>query len=1150
MKRTDKKTSFKIDKKIYLVFFVLIIIAITNAIVSTYTIDKSKRITTEIGTVTNPSLSQLFEMNQLVTKSRMYVTNWVYLQNNKNDKESLARINRQTDPEGKNKLLVLVRSWDNNAAEDSLKKVFDDYEQLMQYESQIMHDLVSFDDYQDPMKKFAAEDLIETQIIPRSYAIASLLSKITEQKKAEAAVKQDKMIYSFSMLTVVVLGLALLIILSVVTITFFMSTNIILPVMQIRELILQMSKGELPHLNMKIPKNAVGEMALALRSLMDGLRRTSSFAKEIGTGNFSSPFEPLSENDVQGKALIEMRDQLKAANESDALRNWTTEGIALMGNILQKHSDNLEELTNEIVSTIVNYAGLQQAAIFLLEGTGSRNMSIQLSGYYAINNKMLNAKKYELKEGLIGQCIASNQKIYISNLEDPFFTIKSGLGESSVCCVALIPLFAAGNVLGAIEIASLHELSQVKVDFLERIAEPVSLSIYSMKSNLLTKQLLEDSMKQADALTAQKQDLRWANEELTNKSKLLELSQEELKSQQEELKQMNTELEKKARLLEEQNFAIEEARQSLVFKAQQLEQSSKYKSAFLANMSHELRTPLNSVLILAKLLSENKTQNLSEKQIEHATIIYKSGTDLLLLINDILDLSKIEAGKIELNNDKFDTQDIASDIQSLFKELANEKGINFSVTIAKDFPAELFSDKMRLSQILKNLLSNAFKFTPKAGKVMLNIGLAPKDAIFKNQKLYQTDKVILFAVSDTGIGIPEDKQKIIFEAFQQADGSTSRKFGGTGLGLAISRELSVLLGGDLVLHSIENSGSTFTIYLPHQSSTDEQLLTSATSFSNELAEEKPVLKNIGSLPFKNNEILDDRNNIKDGDKKILIVEDDIPFAKLLIDCSHEFGCKAVVAVQGDAAINYANLFHPDIIILDMQLPVIDGWTVLKQLKENAVLKHIPVFVVSAMDKKLLGLQMGATGYFTKPASREEINKIFASVSQPSMVEESVAAATVTDTKKSGSPAYVPFVNSPSVPAHSDSEALKDILNGKTVLLADDDMRNIYSLSTILESEGLNVICAYDGLEAIEKLKQNPSVEIVLMDIMMPNMNGYEAMALIRKEEKYKQLPIIAITAKAMQGDREKCIEAGASDYIPKPVNIEQLVSVMKAWMYK
>lgn len=1148
MENNLKKRSFKIDKKIYLVFIALIAIAITNAVVSTYTINKSKDITTEIGRVTSPSLAQLFEMNELVTKSRMYITNWVYLQNNKSDKESLIKLNHQTYPEVKNKLGLLINSWNKPSAVANLKKVYVEYEHLVYYEDQIMNELVNFDDYQDPMKKFAAEELLETEIIPRSLAIAALLSNITEEKKAESADKQEKMISSFSMLTVVVLGLALLIILSVIAVTFFMSASIISPVMNMRSIILRMSKGELPALNISIPKNAVGEMMLALSSLMEGLRRRSSFVKEVGNGNFDLQFEPLSDDDTQGKALIEMRDHLKIANEKDALRNWSSEGMALLGGVLQRNSDNLEKLAEEIAAVVVNHVGVNQAGIFLVDAKNSSELNIRLFGYYSLNKKIQFSEKYKLKEGLIGQCISSNQKIYLNHLEAPHLNLESDSGKSHSGCLIIVPLVAAGNVLGAIEVASLQELSKTKIDFIEKIAEPIALSIYSVRANLLTKQLLEDSMKQADELTAQKQELRWANEELMKNSKLLGLSQEELKAQQDELRQMNTELEMKAHLLQEQNIAIEEARQSLVFKARQLEQSSKYKSAFLANMSHELRTPLNSVLILAKLLAENKAKNLTEKQIEHASVIYKSGNDLLMLINDILDLSKIEAGKIELHNEQFVTEELATDMQSLFNELANEKGIMFSVTIEKGFPTQLLLDKMRLSQIIKNLLSNAFKFTPKDGKVILKMEYAPKDSIFKNQKLYKTKRVIAISVMDTGIGIPEDKQKIIFEAFQQADGSTSRKFGGTGLGLAICRELSLLLDGDLVLHSIEGSGSTFTIYLPHQPSDKEELITNETLVIKENKKEKTATKK-GSLacllPFKYNEILDDRSTLSNTDKKVLIIEDDVPFAKMLLDCCHEFGFKAIVAVQGNDGFNYAKHFVPDIIILDMQLPVVDGWTVLKQLKKDKSVKHIPVYIISAMDKKPLGIEMGAKGYLTKPTSKEEINKIF-SAEGAFAIEEVVEEAVVNSVNKK----KVRVLNATSVKAPPIANKLKDLLKGKTVLMADDDMRNIYSLTATLEAEGLQVICAYDGKDAIEKLIQNPSIDLILMDIMMPNMDGYETIRKIREEEKYKQIPIIAITAKAMQGDREKCIEAGASDYIPKPINIDQLLSVMKAWIYK
>lgn len=1154
MKLLEQKGSFKIDKKIYVVFFVLITIAISNAVVSTYTIDKSKNITNEIGTVTEPSLMQLFEMNQLVVKSRMYITNWVYLQNNKGDKDDLTDLNRKTYPEVKSKLLALTAHWKNKNDVDSMKRVFVEYDQLIFYENQIMLELINFDDYQDPMKKFAAEEMIETQILPRTQTLAGLLSFITEKKKAEAVVKQESMIESFSMLTVVVLGLAVLIILSVVAITFFMSKNIIRPVMRIRGVILQMSKGELPKLDMNIPKNAVGEMVLALNSLIDGLKQTSSFAKEIGNGNFSSHFEPLSENDLQGKALLEMSERLKTASEADALRSWTTEGVAMMGTVLQQHVESVEKLTEEVVRTIARYVDVQQAGVFLKEIDDNDEEQIKLYGYYAVNNKLMTAKKYELKEGLIGQCIASNQKIFLRDLEDPYFTIDSGLGKSGNCFLAIIPLFAAGRVLGAIEVACLKELPQIKLEFLEKIAEPVALSIYSAKANLLTKQLLEESMKQADELSAQKQELRWANEELMNKSKLLELSQEELKMQQEDLKQMNSELEMKAQLLQEQNLAIEEARQSLVFKAKQLEQSSQYKSSFLANMSHELRTPLNSVLILAKLLAENKSQNLSAKQIEHASVIYKSGNDLLMLINDILDLSKIEAGKIELHHEKITTDEFSFDVQSLFKELANEKGIKFSINTDQDFPAHIFTDKMRLSQIVKNLLSNAFKFTPKEGQVQLNFGFAPKDAIFKNQQLYKTDKVISVSVVDTGIGIPEDKQKIIFEAFQQADGSTSRKFGGTGLGLAISRELSVLLGGDLVLHSIEGSGSTFTVFLPLLSESSDQV--SGTSIeTNEIETDQSNTQSHSNLiiPFRENEILDDRNNILPGDKKLLIVEDDFPFAKTLIDCCHEYGYKGIIALQGDDGLSYVKQFKPDLIILDMQLPVVNGWSVLKQLKEDAAFKNTPVYIISAMDKKPLGIEMGAKGYLTKPIRKEDLAAIFAAETNIAGMIEPEAQISATANKKGNENMNKHArTRSVSTPVLIQTPAIgnKNSLNGKTVLIADDDMRNIYSLSTILESEGLTVICASDGNEAIEKLKENKSIEIILMDIMMPNKNGYDAILEIREMELYKGLPIIAITAKAMQGDREKCIDAGASDYITKPVNTEQLLSVMNAWMYK
>lgn len=1120
-----------LDKKINAAFFVIILIAILNAAVSSFTFINNKRTTEQIARVINPSVEELYEMEFVIIKTRIFINNWVYLQNNRPDKNEILTIYQYKYPQTRRALLSLSANWHNETERDSLKNIFTGYEKMMVAVNNITTTLSVFDDYQDPVKKFVAENIIETEIVPHTQSLLRQIESITASKKLEAGMAQNNMLFSLSAMLGIILGLALIIIVSIVAVSVFMSKSILSPVMKIREVILQMSRGELPLVNLRIPKNAVGETMLALTQLIDGLKRTSSFANEIGKGNFDSAFTPLSENDEQGKSLIEMRGRLRIANEADTQRHWIAEGLARFSKIMQTHTDNLQDLTDNIINNIVNYTGAHQAALFLVDNS-PQGTTINMVSYYALNNKLRRARSIELKEGLIGQAVSSNKKIVVQNIDDAYFSIETGLSKSKTCCVAIIPLFAGGRVIGVVEIASTNEISEILLGFLEKIAEPLAMSIFSVRANIMTKQLLEETIKQADEMAAQKQELRWANDELTNKSKLLELSQEELKAQQDDLRQMNTELEMKAHLLQEQNLAIEEARQSLSFKAKQLEQSSKYKSAFLANMSHELRTPLNSVLILAKMLSENKNGNLTEKQIEHASVIFKAGNDLLMLINDILDLSKIEAGKIELTMEQISTAEIISDMQSLFAVLANEKGITFSVDCKKTFPTFLFTDRLRVEQIIKNLLSNALKFTPKNGKVELSFGCAPSDTIYKNERLYQSKEVLFISVTDSGIGIPEDKQKIIFEAFQQADGSTSRKFGGTGLGLAISRELCIMLGGDLVLKSIEGTGSTFTIYLPHTPTDLPVSELSEGSF------------HIDAGFIRPNEILDDRNNIQPNDKTLVIIEDDIPFAKMLIDLCHEFQYKAVVAVQGDDGLDYARRFKPKKIILDMQLPVVDGWSVLKTLKEDNELKNIPVYIISGMEKRSLGLKMGATGYITKPASKEDILKIF--VSEEIIATTYATMPIVATTSTASNPGH----EQSSITLTPQDENHKNTLTGKKVLIVDDDMRNIYSLSAILDAEGMYVLTAYDGIEGLKIMNETMDVDLVLMDIMMPNMDGYEAIRDIRKMDRYKTLPIIAITAKAMNEDRDKCLEAGASDYISKPVNTKQLINVMNAWLHK
>ncbi len=967
---------YNLDKKLYLVFIALVIIAITNAVVITYNTEKSNRISIEITEVTSPTVTSLAEMENVVARSRMYITNWVYVSAGQSDKENLLRLNTIEYPRLKIRLSKLSASWNNPDHSSQLREIFAQYDKIISYEQQISRQLVTQEDYLDPLKKYAAEEILQSNIIPSSRSLAANLEKLTRIKYNESEFRHHDMQMAFFIMKAVLINLAIFIILAVLFMTYYVTNKFLKPVMRVRENILQMGRGELPRMSLSIPRNTVGEMAIALRSLINSLKRTSSFANEIGKGNFTSHFQPLSEDDVLGKSLIEMREKLRTANEEDAIRNWTAEGLATVTSILQKNANTIVELTDAITETLVNYVGVNQAAIFLVEQEDGNEKKIGLSSQYALNGKLRKASPSELGEGLIGQAILSNKKTYISSLKDPYFTINSGLGASKSCSVAIFPLFAGGTVLGALEIASLSELSEVKLKFLENISEPIAMNIFTVRSNLTTKNLLSDSIKQADELTAQKQEMRWANEELVSKSELLEKSQVELERQQDELKKAYDDLEMKAQLLEEQNLIVEDARQSLSFKAQQLEQSNKYKSAFLANMSHELRTPLNSVMILARILAENKKGNLSDKQVEHANVIHKSGNDLLMIINDILDFSKIEAGKIELNMQEMRSYDVADNMKNMFTEIAAEKSIDFSVKLADDFPDKITTDRMRLEQVIKNLVSNAIKFTHGKGKVVLSMEMAAPGSLKEHDAFRNEDKVMAISVTDTGIGIPEDKQKLVFEAFKQVDGSNSRKYGGTGLGLTISRELCVLLGGDLTLQSVEGSGSTFTIHLPGTPA--------------------PVQKSRSAAPEKK-----------------------------------EAAGSSVPALINEGAGNP----HPG-------------------------------------------------------------------------------------------------------------------LAGKTILIADDDMRNIYSLSVMLETEGMHVVVANNGLEALNKLEEQPGVDIVLMDIMMPEMDGYDAIRAARENPKLKALPIIAITAKAMKEDRQKCLDAGASDYLSKPIRSEILFATLASWIGK
>ncbi|MGZ8830135.1 MAG: response regulator, partial [Thermoanaerobaculia bacterium] len=871
-----------------------------------------------------------------------------------------------------------------------------------------------------------------------------------------------------------------------------------------------------------------------------------------------------------------------------------------------------------------------------------------------------------------------------------------------------------GEVKAVIELASFLPFSQIHQLFLDQLAETVGVVINMIAANMRTAELLEQSQSltlelqsQSEELRNQQDELKRSNAELEAQATTLRTSEELLKDQQEELQQVNEELEEKASLLAEQNRKVESkneeveaARLALEEKAEQLALSSKYKSEFLANMSHELRTPLNSLLILARLLGENKDGNLTPKQVEFAQTILSSGSDLLSLINDVLDLSKVEAGKMDVTPTDVQLEEVKDFVQRNFDALADQKGLTFNVDLASDLPPAIHTDGGRLQQVLKNLLSNAFKFTHE-GNVTLTVRRAEKGRRFQNQVLEKSSEVLAFAVTDTGVGIPKEKQRLIFEAFQQADGTTSRKYGGTGLGLSISREIARLLGGEIRVESTEDKGSTFTLFLPAryvpldrgpnwQPSDDSQnyISSSRQAQPNKYAEEskwaaprttpgpgspsrasasrdqrrrspggvgdalqyRPERRSVAQTV-----IPDDREAIEEGDRTVLIVENDQNFARVLLDMARDKGFKGVVELDGGAGLMTAREVRPDAITLDVDMPGMNGLEVLDRLKRDPETRHIPVHIISGVEQKREGLKAGAMAYLTKPVSKDALDDAFSRISsfidtvpksllvvedndaqRQSIVEliahddvDIVAVGSAedalmqlenrrfdcmvldlglkgemtgfdllekvkSDTAKSELPIIIytgrelSAQDETRIKKYAETIILKDVKSperlldetalflhrieaklpeqkrkmlehlhdadsvvaGKKVLVVDDDVRNIFSLTSMLEDHGMVVRFAENGRQALDQLNKDPEVDAVLMDIMMPEMDGYETTRAIREMEQFKTLPIIALTAKAMKGDREKCIAAGASDYITKPVDTDQLLSLLRVWLYR
>ncbi len=1028
-----------------------------------------------------------------------------------------------------------------------------------------------------------------------------------------------------------------------------------------------------------------------IRGITQALGNAIATAERIAGGDWDFEVEVVS-RDETGKllnAMHLMRDALKRKRDEDKRIERRKTQLAEL-NDRMRGDMNTDQLASNVLTYLVQALDAQVGAFYMFDEEGRR---LKLVSSYAFTRRKSTSNEYALGESLVGQAALEQKQILLSNVPDGYIAVSSGLGEAAPRNVIVTPIVHEKELKAVIEVAALRPFDDDDLVLLESAVDAIAISINTAQARVKLATFVEELQGKTDELErqktalhkvnddlerqamelaaseaklqAQQEELRATNEELEAQAQALRASEESLQAQQEELRVTNEELEEQARLLAEQkqemaraNEQLEQAKQILEDKNNALEMSSKYKSEFLSTMSHELRTPLNSILILSNALAENKKGTLDEKQVEHARVIHSAGSDLLGLINDILDLAKVESGKMSVVIDEINLKELGQHMVRSFRHVAENRGITFDVEVLDPLPSEaVFTDRQRLEQVLRNMFSNAFKFTHKGG-VTLTIRGADQAKIDAGHLRISAENMIAFEVRDTGIGIPKDKQQVIFEAFQQADGTTSRKYGGTGLGLTISRELSHLLGGEIQLLSEgENTGSTFIIYVPVGNADMVQKDAEQEAFEARLAaiaqQYEKGEKGERKVEASGEAASEEHFSVKE--KTVLIIEDDGDFAKVLGSLAEDYGLEAVVCEDGESGLDYARKYRPSAIILDVGLPGMSGWDVMEKLKEDQRTKAIPVHFLSGDDQRGKALKMGAIDFLTKPVTKEQIvnafHKIEGAISKNVrkllVVEDNEVAhvglrelfdqkgveiklvATGEDAfealrndvfdcmildltlpdinglqllermHETDSAAGMPVIvytgkdltreeeqqlrkyadriilktersaerllNEASLflhwlesnmPAASKGKKVEkvdhreDIFAGKKVLVVDDDMRNIYAMSASLEEMGFEITIANNGIEALEAMDASPDFDLVLMDIMMPEMDGYEAMKRIRAQERFKSVPMIALTAKAMKDDRAKCIEAGANDYCSKPVDMEKLTALMRVWLHK
>jgi HAMP domain-containing protein/signal transduction histidine kinase/CheY-like chemotaxis protein len=974
-------------------------------------------------------------------------------------------------------------------------------------------------------------------------------------------------------------------------------------------------------------KDLTGNVNLLAANLTTQVRAIAEVATAVTKGDLTRSIQVEAKGEVSELKdnLNTMILNLRETTDSNREQDWLKTNLAKFTGMLQGQRD-LNTVGSMLLNELAPLVRAQQGTIYHLGSTNGDAHLRLLSSYAHVNNDRL-AETIELGEGLVGQCAREKRRILLTDVPADFVTISSSLGTSNRINIVVLPVLFEGEAKAVIELAAFQGFSELNLNFLDQLTQSIGVVLNTIEATMRTEGLLTQSQQLTVELQSRQSELQKTNEELGMKAKLLAAQ--------------NAEVERK-------NAEVEQARHALEEQAAELALTSKYKSEFLANMSHELRTPLNSILILSQQLADNSPGTLTPKQIEFSRNINSSGSDLLNLINDILDLSKIESGTVTVEVEDISFSRLHENINRNFRHVAEAKNLPFHVHFSNELPSAMTSDPKRLQQILKNLLSNAVKFTAH-GHVDVRVDLVTEGWSPDHPVLEAANQVVAFAVEDTGIGIAPEKQRLIFEAFQQADAGTSRKYGGTGLGLAISRELAVLLGGEIKLASVYGQGSTFTLFLPVHYSGPNAAKFATTAGSNSGHRELTVLP---VAPVEH--IEDDRNSIASDDSVLLIIEDDPHYARILLGLARDKGFKGIVAMKGTIGLSLARQFRPAAISLDIFLPDMLGWTVLNQLKLDPATRHIPVQIVTLEEDRQHGLSRGAFAYLVKaPTTRgleaafdrikafglsrtkrllvvedndierqsivellgyEDIDVVSVATGDaaleamfdnrfdcvvldlrlPDMTgfdllekmqsEETLANVPVVvftgkeltneeqaQLKTMAKSIVLKDVHSPErlldetalflhrvvtdLPAEKQAmlERLhdsKEILHGRKVLVVDDDARNIFALTSLLENHEMQVISATNGRQAIKTLQSTPDVSIVLMDIMMPEMDGYETIREIRSAAELRTLPILALTAKAMKGDREKCLNAGASDYIAKPVNTDQLLSLMRVWLFR